>query len=132
MNARLLCLLTLLLGTAPLARADYELQRTSRFDAAQVPRNIFWPIGYVHVENAPTQPTAFAPRPSAPLLTVDQFAVSSILISGGLPLAIINGQPRGVGEFLLVGGVSVQVVAITDGLVTLRYNKTDVRVPLKH
>lgn len=121
----------LLLATAPAARADYELQRRSSFNAAEVKRNIFWPIGYVHVENATVKPGVVAARPAAPLLSVDQFVVSSILIGGGLPLAVINGQPRGVGEFIITDGISIKVVAISDGVVTLRHGQTDIRVPLR-
>lgn len=131
MTTRFLCTLVCLLGSVGLARADYELQRKSRFDAKVVRRNIFWPIGYVHVENSTVAPSASAVRPPTPILSVDQFSVSSILIGNGLPLAIINGQPRGVGEFLIVGGVGVEVAAISDGMVTLRYDKTAIRVPLK-
>ncbi len=120
-----------LLCTVALARADYDLQRKSNYDTARVKRNIFWPIGYVHVENSTVVPTSVISRPPTPLLSVDQFVVSSILIGGGLPLAVINGQPRGVGEFLIVGGLSVEVIGISDGLVTLRYDKTAIRVPLK-
>lgn len=112
------------------ARAGYEPKHRSQFEEAKVVRNVFWPIGYVPVERGAPQTVATV-KPVAKLLA-DQFVVSSILIGGGLPLAVINGKDLAVGDLLVVEGASVQVAAIRDGFVVLRHEGTEIEAPLKH
>lgn len=126
-----LLIFTFILGAGlPAARADYTLQRQSQFQEKLVSRNVFWPIGYVHVDNTAPR-TKAAPIQMAPALSAEKFIVSSILIGGGLPLAVINGRDKAVGDSLSVDGVNVQVAAIRDGFVVLRANGTEIAAALK-
>jgi len=118
----------LLCGTLT-AKADYEPKHKSQFEEAKVVRNVFWPIGYVPAKLGGSQTVATA-KPVAKL-SADQFVVSSILIGGGLPLAVINGKDLAVGDLLVVEGASVQVAAIRDGFVVLRHEGTEIEAPLK-
>ena len=109
---------------------DLQIERRSAFTMAAA-RNPFWPIGWAKPE--PVAPGVVAPTApkeiSDAFFKPERFVVTSISI-GVLPLALINGKTYGEGDLIAVSdGVNVQVAAIRDGEVTLRYkDKTIVSV----
>lgn len=121
----LFCLL-LLSGNGWLAAQtaeDLQITKRSSFEASSIDRSPFWPIGW-------SKQAASAPA-AVPVDTVDtsflvpsRFVVTSISI-GKIPLAVINGKTYGEGDLIAVTNgpnrVNVQVVAIKDGKVRLRY-----------
>ncbi|HWL52457.1 MAG TPA: hypothetical protein VNQ90_08485 [Chthoniobacteraceae bacterium] len=123
----LFCLL-LLPGNGWLAAQtaeDLQIENRSSYEAPSTGRNPFWPVGWSK------QATATVGAAAAPVQTIDtsflvpsRFVVSSISI-GKIPLAVINGKTYGEGDLIAVTNgpnrVNVQVVAIKDGKVRLRY-----------
>jgi hypothetical protein len=111
----------------------------STFQFPDGERDPFWPIGWtkqVLVEsNAPSGavPMEVVPKP-------DAFYVSSISLDR-IPLAVINGKAYGLGDRFVwsVPGEKgaepktfrLQVVAIRDGLVILRYGTVDLPCSLR-
>ena len=102
---------------------EYVLKNASSFNPPPVDsRNPFWPIGWT--------PTAVVPTAAvvAPVVEVraDMFTVTSISVDYP-PLAVINGQTKGIGERMPVPGGSagaqefVTVKKIADGMVTLEH-----------
>ena len=102
---------------------EYALKNVSSFSAPPVDsRNPFWPIGWV-----PSAPVAVGPAVvAAQEVRADMFTVTSISVDYP-PLAVINGQTRGIGERMPVpGGTAgaqefVTVKKITDGMVVLEH-----------
>ena len=77
-------------------------------------RNPFVPIGYV-------RPAAAAVKEKVPIVTAEQFVVTSYSIEPP-PLAVINGRTYGIGERIPVdkdGTEFVTVRQIRDGVVVL-------------
>ncbi len=143
-----LLILILVLGSAPLLQAqsvdDLKVRNRSSFDAPKDGRNPFWPVGWIKAEPAPASeggartenPKPVAPAgPSTAFMKPENFIVTSISI-GALPLALINGKAYGEGDLIPypVGGgstVSVQVVSVRDGVVTLRFRDKTITTTIK-
>lgn len=116
---------------------ELGVSKPSLFMSPDGERDPLWPIGWVkkaRVENVLVNgvPTEIVPRAEA-------FHVSSISLDR-LPLAVINGKPYGLGDRFIWSVDSgkgdqkhfrLQVVAIRDGVVTLRYGATDLACPLR-
>ncbi len=105
---------------------EYVLKNASSFTPPPVDsRNPFWPIGWV--------PTAVVATTAvvAPVVDVkaEQFTVTSISVDYP-PLAVINGQTKGVGERVPVPGTQefVTVRKISDGMVVLEHKGHDLNV----
>jgi hypothetical protein len=127
------------LGGLALGQSVKELGvgKASAFDIPGGERDPLWPIGWT-----PKPATASGAEKNAlPEVApkADAFYVSSISLDR-IPLAVINGKAYGVGDHFVctVGGgkagpesFRLQVVAIRDGLVTLRYGTTDLACPLR-
>jgi len=133
-------LLLLVAGTLSLPAAgqtvkELKITDCSAFSAPSTIRNPFWPIGW-------SRPTAVAqtPGPVVPVvqeirLKPEDFVISSIS-TGQLPLAVINGRAYAEGELISMNvgtpqPMIVQVYAIRDGAVTLRYRDKTVVAFLK-
>lgn len=129
MKSSLVLSLLLAAATLPAAASDYPLEKRSGFASEDVARNPFWPIGYVHQEKR--APVVSQQVVAAPKLTSDSFVVSSILIGGGLPLAVVNGREVAVGDQVSVEGTVLKVAAILDGQVTLIADSQSISVPLR-
>ncbi len=102
---------------------DLQIKERSFFTASTA-RNPFLPVGWAKPEpivptvGKPVNPTAVV---SDAFFKPERFVVTSISI-GALPLALINGKTYGEGDLIPVeAGINVQVYAIRDGEVTLRY-----------
>ncbi len=102
---------------------EYVLKNVSSFTPPPIDsRNPFWPIGWVPTVAAPT---AAGPAPVVDV-RADMFTVTSISVDYP-PLAVINGQTKGIGEQMPVpGGTAgaqtfVKVKKIADGVVVLDY-----------
>ncbi len=103
---------------------EYLLKNVSTFNPPPVEsRNPFWPIGWT--------PTAVAAVAAAPVVEVkaEQFTVTSISVDS-LPLAVINGQNKAIGDRVPVPGTQefVTVKKITDGMVVLQYKTHELNV----
>ena len=106
---------------------EYVLKNVSSFTPPPVEsRNPFWPIGWVPSAAIPTTGTAVAPVAD---VKAEQFTVTSISVDYP-PLAVINGQTKGVGERVPVAGTGefVTVKKITDGVVVLEYKGHELNV----
>jgi hypothetical protein len=115
---------------ATVAKA-YEPKHKSVFVATANDHNPFWPIGWVKTE-VPVS-TADTTAPVVP--HVDDFLVTSILLNEP-PMAVINGKEMAEGEVaaLSVNGqpVMVQLMAVQDGRVILRWQNQNIIVPVRH
>jgi hypothetical protein len=100
---------------------ELKIEERSVFTMATA-RNPFLPIGWKKPEPIPVGVSpSVVPQVSDAFFKPEKFVVTSISI-GILPLALINGKPYGEGDLILVSeGINVQVAAIRDGRVTLRY-----------
>jgi hypothetical protein len=117
--------------------ADLGLLKHSSFEVPEGARDPFWPIGW---QKPLSEPSAALPGGAAHVdygPRADAFVVSSISLDR-IPLAVINGKPYGEGDtiVLAVGEkknvlVKVQVFAIRDGMVTLRYQDKNLLCPLR-
>ncbi|HXA08674.1 MAG TPA: hypothetical protein VNW28_01750 [Chthoniobacterales bacterium] len=126
----LLCLTTLLLGTARAEDAvpAVELKQKSNFDAANA-RDPFWPIGW-------KRPNPKNPNTNAgPDLSPDAFALTSVTTGTGGHFAILNGKIIQEGQqFGLQLGAQVYQVtlrSIEDGQVVLVWQENEIVVPLR-
>jgi hypothetical protein len=116
-------------GTAnATANNAYAVRKKSLFTASADAHNPFWPIGWVKMEEASSSDSAAPVIPHS-----DDFNVTSILLNEP-PLAVINGQEMAEGEIasLPVNGqnVMVQLMAVQDGRVILRWQNQNITVPL--
>ncbi|MEO6871759.1 MAG: hypothetical protein ABI233_06010 [Chthoniobacterales bacterium] len=129
-------LLLALCLTSPLAAAHAEqttpttaLAQKSSFAGKDL-RNPFWPIGWAKPKPGNSEGTQ-----SAPLLSPDVFALTSVTTGGGDRFAILNGKiVQEGGQFgLLLGSQTYQVTvqSIQDGEVILAYQGGQVVVPLR-
>jgi len=114
-------------GTTGVAAATPIAQpRQSVFAGTQVDHNPFWPIGWVKMDSGSSDANVAIPHAS-------DFTVTSILLNEP-PLAVINGKEMAEGEIaaLPVNGQSVvvQLLAVQDGRVILRWQNQDLVVPL--
>ena len=100
----------------------------STFSGTADDHNPFWPIGWVKTD------TIQLPDNQAPIVPhAEDFTVTSILM-GEPPLAVINGKGMAEGEvaqFPFNGqNVPVQLMAVRDGSVVLRWQNQNLIVPL--
>ncbi len=114
---------------APPPPPPYELKNRSAFGSPGTAlRPPFWPIGWVHRDNASPMVAAI---PVAVKVTLDQnyFKVTSILLGSGTTpsLAVINGRAYSEGEFVRMpktpgtAPIRVRVQRINDGAVVLQH-----------
>ena len=113
---------------------DLGVKEQSAFDAPAAGRDPFLPVGW---QKAPEEslPGAGGAPAAESLLKPESFLVSSISVDR-IRLAVINGKFYGEGEsfsYQVEGKreVTVQVVKIQDGMVTLRCGSMQVSCPLR-
>ncbi len=108
---------------------DFPLKNQSTFARDNGKHNPFWPIGWSKTAVATSTSTA-----PAPLVKPGDFVVTSILLNQP-PIAVINGKEMVEGEVVAMnfGGqkVNVQLTAVQDGQVILRYQDQNLVVPLR-
>jgi hypothetical protein len=107
----------------------YATRTKSVFSAPANAHNPFWPIGWVNVESSSSANAVAVVIPHS-----EDFRVSSILLSEP-PMAVINGKGMAEGEIasLDVNGqsVMVQLIAVQDGRVIIRWQNQNLIVPLR-
>ena len=114
----------------PGATPDVLTPKTkSVFTGSPDDHNPFWPIGWVKMEA-----TATVTQTAAPLIPhAEDFDVTTILLNEPR-LAVINGKDMAEGEVGVVNvngePVVVQVMAVEDGRVRLRWQNRDLIIPL--
>jgi hypothetical protein len=113
--------------TQPASPAIYTPKKKSVFTATEQQHNPFWPIGWVKIESQRTDATSpVVPR-------AGDFIVTTILLNEP-PMAVINGKDMAEGEVaaLPVQGqnVVVQLMAVQDGRVILRWENQNILVPI--
>ena len=105
----------------------YTPKVKSVFTGATNAHNPFWPIGWVKTAEETTD-TASSVTPKS-----DDFMVTTILLNDP-PMAVINGKDMAEGEVaaLPVDGqtVTVQLLAVQDGRVILRWQNQNIAVAL--
>ena len=115
---------------------DFNLPQHSTFDGSLLQRDPFLPIGWKPPEAAaiPLSNSPAAPPTIESVLQPTAFVVSSISLDR-IPLAIINGKAYGEGDsipFTALGQkIQLQVFAIRDGEVILRYNELKITCPIR-
>ena len=137
-NSVLLLLILAGSGLACNAQSVEELgvSQRSAFEDAGERRDPFLPIGWQRPasESAPVVKGAPVVMTTESYIRPEAFVVSSIALDR-LPLAVINGKTYGEGDPLpFVAGdkkIKLQVYAIRDGAVTLRYNDFKVTCPIR-
>jgi hypothetical protein len=112
----------------PDTAAGYTPKTKSVFSASANEHNPFWPIGWVKMENESASDS------SAPLIPhAEDFIVTTILLNDP-PMAVINGKDMAEGEVaaLPISGqnVVVQLMAVQDGRVVLRWQNQNIVVPI--
>jgi hypothetical protein len=110
------------------AAGVYVPKTKSFFNGTDNDHNPFWPIGWVKSEEASGDDAANALVPHA-----EDFTVTTILLNDP-PMAVINGKDMAEGEVasLSVNGqaVVVQLMAVQDGRVILRWQNQNIIVPI--
>jgi len=111
------------------AAKAYAPARKSLFTAAAADHNPFWPIGWVNLENLS------ASSATAPVIPhSEDFTVTSILLNEP-PMAVINGKEMAEGEIAAINlngqQVMVQLIAVQDGRVILRWQNQNILVSLR-
>lgn len=114
--------------------AGFRLKNRSVFVTAGAEHDPFWPIGW-HKPNA-SEPSSST---SAPVRNVVEFRTDGIVVTsillGNPPLAVINGKGYAEGELMaqeFAGQtITVQIAAIQDGAVVLRYQDKNYTVLLR-
>jgi hypothetical protein len=113
--------------TQPATPAIYTPKKKSVFTGTEQQHNPFWPIGWVKIESE----RADAAAPLVP--RAGDFLVTTILLNDP-PMAVINGKDMAEGEVaaLPVQGqnVVVQLMAVQDGRVILRWENQNIAVPI--
>jgi len=114
---------------APAASAAAAPAHKSVFLAAADAHNPFWPIGWVKTETNTADQNA--PPPMMP--HAEDFTVTTILLNDP-PMAVINGKEMAEGEiqaFPINGAqVTVQLMAVKDGRVIIRWQNQNITVPI--
>ncbi|GEM_PF-1732670 len=107
---------------------DFPLKKHSTFANRDAAHNPFWPIGWTK-----TAVNATAASPAG-LLKADDFTVTSILLNNP-PLAVVNGKAMEEGEVIAMDvqgrAIYIQLAAVRDGEVVLRYGEQNVTVSLR-
>lgn len=115
-------------GTSATTAKVYASKHKSVFAATATDHNPFWPIGWVKVEAIASTGDVQSTVPR-----VQDFMVSTILLNDP-PMAVINGKEMAEGEIksLSINGapVIVQLMAVQDGRVILRWQNQNLIVPL--
>ena len=113
------------LGAATAAKAGASAHK-SVFTASANDHNPFWPIGWVKMESVADSAAPVIPH-------ADDFAVTSILLNEP-PMAVINGKEMAEGETTTIPlngqPVMVQLMAVQDGRVILRWQNQNLIVPI--
>lgn len=119
-------------GNAPDAATEtteFQLKNRSTFAAGDGAHNPFWPIGWTKT----SRPVAAAAA-AAVTLKPDSFEVTSIMLNDP-PMAVVNGRAVAEGEIIPmpVGNqkVIVQLAAVQDGQIVIRYQNQNIVVPLR-
>jgi hypothetical protein len=114
--------------TKPAASAAYTPKTRSVFNAVADQHNPFWPIGWVKLANEN------ADSASQTMPRAEDFAVTTILLNDP-PMAVINGKDMAEGEVasMPINGqnVVVQLMAVQDGRVVLRWENQTIVVPIR-
>jgi len=104
----------------------YTPKNKSVFTVSTSAHNPFWPIGWVKTAEQNSDTATVTPKS-------DDFMVTTILLNDP-PMAVINGKDMAEGEVaqLPVEGqdVTVQLLAVQDGRVILRWQNQSITVPL--
>lgn len=122
-------LLLIILGAGQAHAAEYPLKNHSAFAGHDAAHNPFWPIGWTK-----SATSTAAPDQSVATLKADNFIVTTLMLNEP-PLAVINGKSMAEGEVLMMtiddAKVAVQLAAVQDGQVVLRYRDQTIVVPLR-
>jgi hypothetical protein len=115
--------------TSAAAATGYTPKTKSVFTATVDQHNPFWPIGWVKTaEESSASDSVAAVIPHA-----EDFNVTTIMLNEP-PMAVINGKDMAEGEIaaLPVGSqnVVVQLMAVQDGRVILRWENQNIVVPI--
>jgi len=112
--------------------SGFQLKNRSTFTASsddKDSRDPFWPIGWVKTAANSTAVAA----PVTLTLKAENFEVSAILLNNP-PLAVINGKEMAEGQIAQVRIdnqiIPVQLAAVQDGRIVLRYRDQDLIIPL--
>ena len=113
--------------TKPVSATGYTPKTKSVFTSGPNEHNPFWPIGWVKTMNESADSTAsVTPR-------AEDFIVTTILLNDP-PMAVINGKDMAEGEVasMPINGqdVVVQLMAVRDGSVILRWENQNIVVPI--
>ena len=112
-------------GNADAAKV-YVIGKKSPFTASAGDHNPFWPIGWMKTESLSGAAASLIPHS-------ENFIVTSILLNEP-PMAVINGKEMAEGEVAAVTvdgqSVMVQLMAVQDGRVILRWQNQNIIVPL--
>jgi hypothetical protein len=110
------------------AATAYTPKTKSVFSAPADAHNPFWPIGWIKMDNVAAGDDAAPMVPKA-----SDFTVSTIMLNEP-PMAVINGKDMAEGEIsaLSINGQSVvvQLLAVQDGRVILRWQNQNLIVPI--
>jgi len=128
--------LLLVVGYGQMAHAqsveDLNIAQRSAFQSPAAARDPFLPIGWQKVGAVVF--SGSGARTTEACITPEAFVVSSISLDR-LPLAVINGKAYGEGDLIPfdAGGkqIQVQVFAVRDGQVVLRYKDFKVSCPIR-
>ena len=119
-----------LLSHADDAKKPFVPKHQSVFLASPSDHNPFWPIGWIKPETDNSS-TAQGVAPVVPHAA--DFLVTTIMLNEP-PLAVINGKEMAEGEVatMPVNGqpTTVQLVAVQDGQVVIRWQNQNIVVPL--
>jgi hypothetical protein len=108
------------------APTPYVPKNKSEFTSTTDDHNPFWPIGWVKTEALATSEGAapYVPHPT-------DFTVTTIMLNEP-PMAVINGKDMAEGEIATLNAngqqVTVQLMAVQDGRVVLRWQNQDITV----
>jgi len=132
--ALLLLLVTGFAGEAPAQSAEeLHIVRRSTFESPAAARDPMLPIGWQKQGGIVTD-GAPAARTAESFIVPAAFVISSISLDR-IPLAVINGKAYGEGDLMpfSAGGekIQIQIYAIRDGAVTLRYKAYQVVCPIR-
>ena len=113
-------------GATPPAKT-YVISKKTSFAVTAGDHNPFWPIGWVKME------THSSDNAASVIPRTEDFVVTSILLNDP-PMAVINGKEMAEGELAAVPvngqPVIVQLMAVQDGRVILRWQNQNIIVPL--
>jgi hypothetical protein len=113
--------------TKATAAAAYIPKSKSVFTGSANGHNPFWPIGWIKTADE----SADSAAPMIP--HAEDFMVTTILLNDP-PMAVINGKDLAEGEIAVMpvngANVTVQLMAVQDGRVVLRWENQNIVVPI--